>query len=876
MNLHCEWTLIGFSGVLLVATTVALADAGRDANIRIRSTPPRPAPMRSGPYPPGVALPERKVEGGVEIAGQVIKDTDYAQLKASGYVPMRRELTDHELLAALKPELGIRTTADLAKRARAKFAEYVPSLYWGFRKPGSGQLVGGATAAYGQFFTSEGVFKPTYLAMSRPPGVAMLRWAGSYWNTGDDRWARAVRDASMPYYHANRPPLEKIRNSKARGMWHVLGNGSQVPFLVESYALVSSSPEWTDSDHANFAKAMLERGRFLRYTTVPVGPWVPYNPFGYGNWILYQLQGLLAVSAYFPEFSEAEEWLAHATAGIGRHGDWVVMPDCGFDEYSYSYFGQVSGQMQYCFNTFRQAKLPLPPRFGDNVLRLHELFLKIAAPGCEPLPFGDVSRRARPLASSCRWAALAFMDGRFKTFGASMPDEYLEAGARVLYPDDPAAAVQRFRELAPVPPETTSNLVAECGWVMMRSGWDQDATVVAMPFRGSDKVFHSGWDMLSINLWSHGEPLLRKLLGYDGYMRGYPEGVGRTPRQANHVLLKGEKLRRVAGSLRNWFTSETLDYVHVDHRGWREGAVTARRRVLFVKPDWLVLIDDIEGEGPSELVWQAHCDDVVPRTSGAAASVTRGVARAALVSLGSTFAVDALRVVGMEKTVYLLKAEKSGSLPLRFVTLIHIGEGEVVAAEATGGELVALGGARFSVAGGLEHTVLWEPLKSGHARCLSWSSPAGPEAFVASDGNSSPALENLLRSTAVGAQWNGRVLLSRQGAVSGANSREAIDASKVQAFTYHGRLELTPAGTAGRVGWETETPAHHSVLYRLAGAGTWQRQFQPGLHKSAWILVPDLIPARDYELRAVSEFESGGTAQSPVFTRRAPGEWAMF
>jgi len=477
------------------------------------------------------------------------------------------------------------------------------------------------------------------------------------------------------------------------------------------------------------------------------------------------------------------------------------------------------------------------------------------------------------LASSCRWAALAFLDGRFKHFAVALSDEYLEAGARVLHPSNPAAAVQSFRELAPVSPEAMSHIVAECGWVVMRSGWGSDATVVAIPFRGSDKVFHSGWEMLSFNLWSQGEPLLRKLLGYNGYMRGYPDGVGRTPRQANQVLLKGEPLRRVAGSLRNWFTSGTLDFAHADHRGWRDGAVTARRRALFVKPDWLVVLDDVEGEGLAELVWQAHCDDVVPQTNGAAASVTRGSARAALVSLGSRFAGVALPVEGMERTVYLLKVEKRGSLPLRFVTLIHVGEGDVVVAEARSGELV---GARFSVAGGTEHTVLWEPSGSGRSRCLSWTSSAGQEAFVASDGNPSPVLDDMLRSVAVGAAWNGRILLEGQGGVTGGIVPEAISPAQVRAFTYHGRPELTPAGTAGRVSWGTDTSARHSVLYRLAGTGIWQRQFQPGLHRSAWILIPDLVPNRDYELRAVSELESGETALSPVFTRRSPGEWTMF
>jgi hypothetical protein len=235
--------------------------------------------------------------------------------------------------------------------------------------------------------------------------------------------------------------------------------------------------------------------------------------------------------------------------------------------------------------------------------------------------------------------------------------------------------------------------------------------------------------------------------------------------------------------------------------------------------------------------------------------------------------VDVLSVEGMEKTVYLLKAERDGALPMRFVTLIHVGAGDVVAADVTSGKRV---GVRFSVAGGPKHTVFWEPLGTGRTRCLSWATSAGPAVFVASDGNASPVLDEMLRSAAVGSDWNGRAFVRGQGALGGSSPQQAIDPSDIRAFTYHGRLELTAVGTAGRVGWETEVPARHSVLYRSVGGNTWQRQFQPGLHKSAWILVPDLTPDGDYELRVVSEFESGGTAQSPVFTRRAPGPWKMF
>ena len=855
---------------LMLFAQGAMGQAGRDENIRVRQTPYVSEPMRSGPYPEGEALPEREVDGGVEIAGQVIPQSLYDEFKRSGYVPVRRELTDEELLDALRPELRarLRTGADVATYARQKFADYQPFLYWGFRRPAPGQVISQAQTAYDATFAPDGSLRLTDLAGRSPDTIGMLRWGGSYWNTGDEKWARAVKDAYLPFYHANRPPLNRVVDAKAGGMWRVLGAAARTPFLVESYAYVHASEAWSDRDHLDFWKSMLEHARYLRYTSVPVGPWPEYNPFGYGNWVLYQLQGLLSVAAYFPEFAESDDWLAHATLGIGQHGDWVVMPDSGFDEYSYSYASQVAGQMEYCYNTFAACGLPFPPRFEANMLRLHELFLKLALPGGQRVPFGDTARGGDAGASACRWAALAFLDGRFRYFAGDVSQEYIDAGARVLHPTA-SGRNPGLPELTPVPPEATSHILPEPGWVIMRSDWSDDATVVACPYRASDRVFHSGWEMSSFNLWRGGEPLLTKLLGFAGYMSGYPEGFGRTPLQANQVIVKGATLRRVAGSLRNWHSSADLDYLHVDHRGWGDGELIARRRLLFLKPDYLLIIDDIEGPGAADVRWQAHTDQVAPEIAGRTAVVRRERATALVTSADAALSIETHPVAGRSEVVHLLVADKSGDLPLRFITLVQV---RGAALEDAASLQMALAADAVQIAfgpPGRSHTVAVEPAKSIAGRFVAWTGPDG-DRFFAGDGNSSPGLARLLEAANTTAVWNGRALHVVAGEASPPLMAAELDAATVEAFGYHGRPEMTPVGVAARVLWRTEQPARHSVLYRPVGADTWQRQFQPDLFNTAWVLLPDLTPGTEYELIATSETEVGEMLVSPILRRLAP------
>ena len=200
---------------MLVARPALGASTGRDENTGVRSAPYTSAAIRSGPYPEGEALPEQPTEGGVLVAGQTIRTEHYEEMKRSGYLPMRRELTDAELLAALKPDVAgaLHSAAELADYARGKLSDYVPFLYWGFRRPETGQVPRQAEETYTKEFTPEGQLKPRYLGNASPPTVAMLRWGSSYWNTNDEKWARAVRDAFMPYYRANRPPLGKVDRS---------------------------------------------------------------------------------------------------------------------------------------------------------------------------------------------------------------------------------------------------------------------------------------------------------------------------------------------------------------------------------------------------------------------------------------------------------------------------------------------------------------------------------------------------------------------------------------------------------------------------------------------------------------------------------------
>jgi len=296
--------------------------------------------------------------------------------------------------------------------------------------------------------------------------------------------------------------------------------------------------------------------------------------------------------------------------------------------------------------------------------------------------------------------------------------------------------------------------------------------------------------------------------------------------------------------------------------------------MLFIKPDWVVIIDDIEGAGAAEILWQAHTEERAPEIDGSTATVAGERARARLMSLHGPFAQEKHPVAGMDKTVHLLTVPQAGPLPLRSVVLVHLTSADS-GKQPSYQRLSEEGsvGVEFSADAGREHVVKWEPRDARSGRFVTWVESVRGEAvrrFFASDGNESTALDGMLTAADARKSWNGRALLTSAENVPTITSNAALDPNSVEAFTYHGRPEMTPVGVAGRVVWRTKAPARHSVLYRRTGSHEWLREHQPDLYRLAWVLLPDLTPGVGYELKLVSELESGRVLESPVFQRRAP------
>jgi hypothetical protein len=171
--------------------------------------------------------------------------------------------------------------------------------------------------------------------------------------------------------------------------------------------------------------------------------------------------------------------------------------------------------------------------------------------------------------------------------------------------------VKASAALCPAPPETAPSRLFSCGgYAVMRSGWEPDAHQLIFdvgplgcPLSGG----HGHADLLSIQCSAFGEPYL-----VDAGTYGYTEdqtwrNFFRSTAAHSTIRVDGIEQATPAGPfkwqsrpcarLRRWLSTEALDSADAEHDAYRTlpDPVVHRRRVLFVKPRYWVVVDDLDG-----------------------------------------------------------------------------------------------------------------------------------------------------------------------------------------------------------------------------------------------------------------------------------------
>jgi hypothetical protein len=322
--------------------------------------------------------------------------------------------------------------------------------------------------------------------------------------------------------------------------------------------------------------------------------------------------GLFYAGVVFPELAGARRWRRIGARILVDEIERQILPDgVYFEQSTYYQCYTVETYLHFLILAARN-NLALPDFVRERTMRALDFLLAVScrdgsvpqigdADGGSLLPLGQrTADGLRPVFST---ASVVFTRGDYAWAASGLRPETLwllgEPALRAF------AALDRS-----VPTTRASRAFSDGGYAVMRSGWEgRDHCLVfdVGPLGCSKSGGHGHADLLSVECSAFGERFVVDPGMYCYTADGIWRDFFRSTTAHSTVVVDGEPQAVPAGPfawrdrpsarLRRWVSTPFLDLADADHKGYRRLAdpVTHRRRVVFVKPRYWLLIDDLEG-----------------------------------------------------------------------------------------------------------------------------------------------------------------------------------------------------------------------------------------------------------------------------------------
>ena len=334
--------------------------------------------------------------------------------------------------------------------------------------------------------------------------------------------------------------------------------------------------------------------------------------------------GLFYAGTMFPHFRDAADWRATGARILIEQSRIQISDDGVYFEQSTCYQRYTCEFYMHFLLLAARSGMAIPNDVHARLSRMIEFLVSIRRPdGSMPL-VGDADDGClMPLV--CRQPD--DFRGVFAVFVAMFrrPDNAAASGGpapEVLWLLGPDGLRHISDDTQPLPAPLTSRLFERGGYAVMRSGGDRDAHQLIFdvgPLGCHVSSGHGHEDLLSIQCSVFGDRVL-----IDPGTYGYtaePEWRNYFRSAAAHSTVTIDRLgqsepagpfgwrRRPRAVLREWITTRECDVADAKHNAYAHlrSPVVHRRRVVFVKPDFWVVIDDLTGTGSHSVELTFQC-----------------------------------------------------------------------------------------------------------------------------------------------------------------------------------------------------------------------------------------------------------------------------
>ena len=405
--------------------------------------------------------------------------------------------------------------------------------------------------------------------------------AEAYRETGDERYAAEFSAQVVDWVKKNPVPLFNSGNSSYT--WRTIECGiRQSTTWPDGLFGVLGSESFSPEVAAIMTASMVEHARHLM-------DW----PSVGGNWLTMESNGLATVGILLPEFKQAGQWRETGLRRQYEELDNQVYPDGSQIELTTGYHQVSLNNFLGLAKTAILNDVPLPGDYHEKLRRMFEYNLYVQMPdGRTP----------------------SLNDGNMGSVTRSMATAY------GLY-QDPTFQWAAARGATGTPPDHASHHFPYAGQMVMRSGWEPDAAYLIMD-AGPYGYGHQHEDKLGIMVHALGKVQIIDPGNYHYDASPWRYYTIDTPAH-NTIMVDGLPQRRRDG-LRSeyivdepppanvWLSSDKLDYAAGQYdQGYgdkRQVEVVHRREVVFVKPDYWLVIDTLSGEGEHLFESMFHFD----------------------------------------------------------------------------------------------------------------------------------------------------------------------------------------------------------------------------------------------------------------------------
>jgi len=370
--------------------------------------------------------------------------------------------------------------------------------------------------------------------------------------------------------------------------WRSIEVGMRLEYWLKAICYLEKSAALTDEVISIFCNSVIEHAEFLMKL------WDPYNLMS--NWGVFANRGLFFAGVMLPRTTRTDEYLTEAIRRLSLEIQMQVYRDGVHWEQSPMYHNEVLKCYLDVVHLAQCGSIALP----DNIIRktrdMCYFSMYSAKPDHHEICMGDSdSIDQRDLLTR---GAILFQDGSLKSRAYEKPDydSLWEMGEN---------GIKRYMDLESLQPAETDKSFTDSNNYYFRSGWDDSATFVHFTC-GTLGAGHGHADKLHIDIFSRGEDILLDPGRYT-YVFG-EDRVRYKEQRAHNVLMADGKDFCVCkdswecsdltrGVNQKYYSDIRYGYAEGGHLAYIDKGLYVNRRVIYIKPDLIILADEFYTSG---------------------------------------------------------------------------------------------------------------------------------------------------------------------------------------------------------------------------------------------------------------------------------------